>query len=482
MITASTGTSGRRRAPALRGAVLVGLALVWLLGGCATGGLKTDAGEAARVKVVLDRWLEALGGPAALEALKGIEVRATVEQADGTGKFEVHTWQTATTQYRSELMFQNGVSVVEAYDGTTAWRRHSALGFGFVPAEELAVTLRRDSVRAALHVTKDYPERRLLPDATVGEQRCRVLSLRGAVGGAETWFFDAESGHLLQIDRSAGGETIVFSDYRATGGIFLPYVLQVKHTAGSYMIRRIEAVLNPLVGPSLWKAPAEALGDGLKVAAILDRHLAAVGGRAALGRVRTRVTRQEVEITTSGVKYPMTISQKRPNLMVTEEELPGLGRQALGYDGATGWVSSELLGYRVLKGNELQQMVNGADLSTNSVLAERCPFRRLLGPRDVDGRRTQAVALATLQGPAGLFYFAEDNGQLLRIESGMSAGPQGVLKVTLDFSDFRAVDGVTLAFRTTLTNPAVKTVTTLLAVKHNVPLADEIFKPRKDWP
>ncbi|MFI5337805.1 MAG: hypothetical protein ACHQ5A_13540, partial [Opitutales bacterium] len=61
-----------------------------------------------------------------------------------------------------------------------------------------------------------------------------------------------------------------------------------------------------------------------------------------------------------------------------------------------------------------------------------------------------------------------------------TAGPQGQLKVTVDFSDFRTVDGIVLPFVTVMTNPAMRIVTTILSVQHNVPLDDAIFKPRKD--
>ena len=145
-------------------------------------------------------------------------------------------------------------------------------------------------------------------------------------------------------------------------------------------------------------------------------------------------------------------------------------------------MNSDLQGYRALKGTELRQLLDNADLRTNTLLAERCPLRKLIGPREVNGRRAQVVALATMQGPAGLYYFGEEDGRLLRIESTVAAGPQGSLAVVFDFADFRAVDGVVLPFMTTATNPAMTSVTKILSVKHNVPLADALFKPRKVEP
>lgn len=462
---------------------LLWFALALLFGGCATVAPKPDPAESQRIQTVLDRWLQSLGGRAALERLQGLETRTKIEFENSAGSFELHTWRTVDDRYRSEITFPNGVRVTEAYDGTTAWRRHSALGFGFIPAAELAETLRRNSIRAALNVARDYPERRLLADAPLHGRLCHVLSLTHPGAAAETWYFDAENGRVLRLVLGAGENTTDFSDYREVGGIRLPYTVAVTKPSGSFTARQAEVLPDPLVGPSLWKAPPAELLEGTKIAGILDRHLAVIGGRVPVDRVRTRVTRQEINVTNSGLKLRATISQKRPNLMLNEEELPGLGRITTGYDGKTGWVFSELQGYRTLRDAELQQLSNNAELSVNSLLAERCPFRRLIGPAEVQGRRTQAVALASMRGPAGTYFFAEDDGQLLRIDSAVNIGPQGgAMKVTLEFSDFRAIDGIVIPFRVHLTNPATRMITTLLSVQHNVPLDDALFRPRPPAP
>ena len=98
----------------------------------------------------------------------------------------------------------------------------------------------------------------------------------------------------------------------------------------------------------------------------------------------------------------------------------------------------------------------------------------------IGGRRAVGLALGSVQGLAGLHYFDAETGQLVEVESVLSAGPQGQLKVTVDFSDFRSVDGVVQPFVTIMTNPAMRIVTTIQSVVFNVPLDDAIFKPRKD--
>jgi hypothetical protein len=132
-----------------------------------------------------------------------------------------------------------------------------------------------------------------------------------------------------------------------------------------------------------------------------------------------------------------------------------------------------------MHGAELQQILDSADMSGPLRLSTQCPFRKLLDETVENGRRLAGVALATIQGPAGNFHFDAETGQLVRAESFVQAGANGQLKVVAEFSDFRKVDGVTLPFSVILTNPAIRTVTTVESIAQNEPLDDALFLPKK---
>ena len=88
--------------------------------------------------------------------------------------------------------------------------------------------------------------------------------------------------------------------------------------------------------------------------------------------------------------------------------------------------------------------------------------------------------MASLRGPEGNFYFDRMGGELVQLESFVQTGANGQLKVVAEFSDYRRVDGVLLAHTAVVTNPAVRMVTRITSVKHNVSLEDAFFAPRKD--
>ena len=113
-------------------------------------------------------------------------------------------------------------------------------------------------------------------------------------------------------------------------------------------------------------------------------------------------------------------------------------------------------------------------------LSALCPLRRLLDDKVVNGRRLTGIALASLQGPSGNFYFDPMTYELVQVESFVQAGPTGQLKMLAEFADYRRVDGIMIPYVTTLTNPAMRMVMIVESVKHNLPIDDALFRPKKE--
>jgi len=272
---------------------------------------------------------------------------------------------------------------------------------------------------------------------------------------------------------------IEFSDFRRVQGIQEPFHT-VRRSAGQFTeITMLSILYNEPADPLLFSPPAAWLDDNREMERILQENDRRTGN-AALRQVSTRVTKMRTENTTSGLHIASTTFQKRPNLIVSRQEIPGIGEEWQGFDGKTGWASSELQGFRTMQGPELQQMVGNADIDGPLRLRDLCPLRRLLGETVEKDRTLVGIALATLQGPAGNFYFDTQTYLLVRMETYVQAGASGQLKITADFSDFRPVDGLKVPFVTVITNPAMRLVTTIESIEQNVPLEEAFFAPRKD--
>lgn len=439
--------------------------------------------EEQQARAILIRWLDVIGGATEVRDLRTLYFQCQVSYGSAVPPLALHVRAMANGLYRFEYAMPAHGQLVQAFDGRTAWQYNVELGFGFQSASEHQSNQFSCDFRAPIRVGSQFPGRKVLPEETIGGRKLQVVELRTAAGRVEKWYFDPATGYRVRVETPgpSGPLVVEFDDFRQAAGARVREPYRVTRTEAG---RKVEVTMqlmyyNDEMDPGLFAAPAGPTEDNQQVQRLLYYN-AQLRGSDALRQVGTRVTEEVTQILTSGLETRTKIYQKRPNLIVSEQDVPGMGKIWQGYDGEVGWVWSELEGYRTMQGAELQQMLGLADLEGPLKLSEQCPFRRLLEEKVVNGRRLTGIALASLQGQAGNFYFDPRTAELVEVETFVQAGASGQLKMTAEFSDYRKVDGVMIPYVTRLTNPAMQMVMTVESVKHNVPIDDALFRPKKE--
>lgn len=450
--------------------ILIGLVVAGA-GGCVTRPEKVKAREADEV---LARWVEVLGGEKAIRKIAGVRSEVGLRFAPGAPELVFVAKETTGGRFRWELSTPAYWKVTTVSDGRAGYMMNDVLGVGLMEGRSFRVAARDSDPQMPLKLAELFPVRRRLPDVVENGARIRVVELTDTEGVKETWFMDAESGQRVRMERPE--VTIRCSDFRKVGDYTVAYAVTNTHGA--------EFNLKAVSFTERWDdgefaVSPEMKAGAQKAAGILKRHVEAVGGEA-LERVRSRVSVAEVDIENLGIKFDMKITQQRPNRVLMEHTVPGMGTMYQGYDGTTGWASSELQGYRELKGQELTQLLTMADLGADTRLQEICPFRELAGERELPGGRATGIKLGSLAGPNGTYWFDHATGRLVRVESAIITGPKSHVTMTLDMSDFREVDGVWMAFTTRVDNPTMKMVTRIKSVENNVAVDEAIFRPRTE--
>jgi hypothetical protein len=228
---------------------------------------------------------------------------------------------------------------------------------------------------------------------------------------------------------------------------------------------------------------------GPTVDEILDRYVAALGGRSALERITSRVTRGTFENETRGTTGASVVHAMAPDKRV----LTGTGRLAngrefatsRGFNGAVAWsMNVTETGLRELQGAELEAEKREALFLPELRLREIYRELASRGTASVGDRKAHVVVGTTTAGEAETLYFDVESGLLVRRDSRLtlprqssSVGP-GVIQVPREtnYDDDRAVDGVKVPFVVRTSTEQIRTVVRLQEVRHNAPIDPRVFE------
>lgn len=178
---------------------------------------------------------------------------------------------------------------------------------------------------------------------------------------------------------------------------------------------------------------------------LLDKHIAASGGRAALERARESVTTGTLSMPAAGLTGTMTTTAA-PNRMHTRVEIPGLGEMLSGFDGTVAWNLNPIQGARILDGEEKQAIVDatreGATFRDSTVVASM----KTTGKETIEGVACWQVEVVWKSGRTSRDCYAEDTG-LLHASSATTESPMGSMTVTSLMLEYKEFDGVRLPTR-----------------------------------
>jgi len=217
---------------------------------------------------------------------------------------------------------------------------------------------------------------------------------------------------------------------------------------------------------------------------IIEKHLAATGGREALAKVTSRVSTGLISLTTpvGDLKGTIELSQKRPNKTRT---LIKIDASAIGggqitsdqrFDGTSGYVIDSFNGNRDITGDQLEAMKAGS-FPTPFLSYKETGMTAALGTQEKVGTRdAYVVQLKPKTGPGVKAYFDTENFMLVKTIITVNV-PQlgGPIDQVVEFSDFRDVDGIKIPYLTKSSNPVQAVVATVTDVKQNIEIDDGSF-------
>lgn len=216
---------------------------------------------------------------------------------------------------------------------------------------------------------------------------------------------------------------------------------------------------------------------------VIEKYLAAAGGRAALGKLTSRSTAGTIKLTTPGgdVSGTIEIFNQQPNKVRTLMKLDltplGAGPMEVDqrFDGTSGYALDSMRGNRDITGNQLENMRNAFFPNPFMNYKERGTTVELGGKEQVNGRDAHILVLKPKSGSVARQFIDAETYLPIKLVIKVDVPEVGEVEQTSEFSDYREVDGVKLPFGIRVSSAAQSFTISVTKVEHNVKIDETLF-------
>ncbi|HEX5889501.1 MAG TPA: hypothetical protein VFY61_12400, partial [Pyrinomonadaceae bacterium] len=187
------------------------------------------SGSLPTVDQLLARYVEAMGGAKAINAITSRAIKGTVDVAGLSrgGSFETHTQ--APNKSTTVIDAYPFGKVTVGYNGRSGWSQTQQGVQPIKVAAELASLQRDSDIYSVVRVKSNYAKVTLAGTSHIGYREVYVLDLKPAVGAVERLYLDVKT-HLparMNTARKLGAALapveVYFDDWQAVDGIKYPF-------------------------------------------------------------------------------------------------------------------------------------------------------------------------------------------------------------------------------------------------------------------
>jgi outer membrane lipoprotein-sorting protein len=217
---------------------------------------------------------------------------------------------------------------------------------------------------------------------------------------------------------------------------------------------------------------------------VVNKYLAAIGGREALGKLHTRKATGTVSVAVAAgvLSGPIEVYSKAPNkthqtLRLDLTSVGGAGEMTVDllFDGEKGYSLNSMQGDSEVSPRQLAAMRNNV-FPTPLLDYKAAGFTLAVLPREVvNGRDTVVLQATPKSGEASKIFFDAATYLVVRTVTTVDSATGGDMQQTSDVSDYRTIDGIKMPFKIVNTNDLQTVTITLATVEHNISLDDAMF-------
>jgi len=232
------------------------------------------AADLPAAKVILEKYIEAIGGRAKLETIKSRQSTITMDIAAMGMKADISLLQAEGGKFLNISDIPSMGKVEQGSNGTTFWENSPMAGPRLLEGPELAMTRRTSALNAELNYEKLFKKIETVGIEAVNDRPHYKVALTPEEGAPMFQFFDKETGLMsktamtMQMQMGEMAVESFISDYREVDGVKLPFSTSQK-VQGVEMKMTVKEVKNNVEIPAdKFNLPADikALTEKPKVA------------------------------------------------------------------------------------------------------------------------------------------------------------------------------------------------------------------------
>lgn len=178
--------------------------------------------------------------------------------------------------------------------------------------------------------------------------------------------------------------------------------------------------------------------------ALIDRHLAAIGGADALRDSGDGTAKISIEVAENGMRGDMVLYARGEDLVMN---MTMMGMQiSMGSVGGVSWSIDPMLGPRLIEGEELEEQRRQMDPDVLTFSDAAIESMKTVALADSEGRPCYRVEIAWKDGNDTATCFDVDDGLALSSEF-TSTSPMGETRQTMHLYDYKQYGAVKMASR-----------------------------------
>jgi len=218
---------------------------------------------------------------------------------------------------------------------------------------------------------------------------------------------------------------------------------------------------------------------------VIEKYLAALGGRATLAKLTSRSMVGTMTLSTPAGEVPGTIEvlNQQPNKVRTLMNIdlssiaPAAGQLTIDqrFDGTSGYVLDSMRGNRDIIGNQLENMKSAVFPNPFLNYKEHGVTVELGAKEKVNGRDAYVLIFKPKSGSVARQFIDAETYLPVKVMLKVDLPEVGEVEQTSDFSDYREVDGVKIPFGVKVSSSLQNFTISVTKVEHNVKVDEALF-------